>query len=362
MLKRKFFKKKLFSIIGIIFYLAACSSPHVQDISPFILTSLDDAYLVTPEEADDFQWVIDHVAPGTTILLEDGEYVVNSHLRFTTENITLRSKSGKREAVVIDGQYKGYLIQIAAPRITIADLTIKRVKHHLIHVVGRGHHATLHNLHLIDARQQFVKANPSGGEFCDFGTVAHCYFELTEEGRTHVDPRIGGCYSGGVDALSVLGWAVRDNRFEGIYCTNGGLPTHMILFWKTSRNPLVERNVIINCARGIGFGLQSKGGHRSYSDNPIKGVDGPVGHIGGIIRKNIIFGNIGKFFDSGIGLEQAWNVTIHDNIVYSTGGTFSSIDSRFQNSNPLIRNNFVRPGITVRDGANPTFEGNTILP
>ena len=42
----------------------------------------------------------------------------------------------------------------------------------------------------------------------------------------------------------------------------------MVLFWKTSKDPVVERNVILNCARGIGFGLAPEGGHRKYQDMP----------------------------------------------------------------------------------------------
>jgi len=86
----------------------------------------------------------------------------------------------------------------------------------------------------------------------------------------------------------------------------------------------------LNCARGIGFGLAPEGGHRKYQDMPAAGPNEAAGHIGGVIRGNVIIGDIGKFFDTGIGLEQAWNVAVEGNIVYSSGGTFSSIDSRFR--------------------------------
>jgi hypothetical protein len=252
-------------------------------------------------------------------------------------------------------------LQIAAPQAMIADLTIKRARYHLIHVVGNGHLINIKNLHLVDARQQFIKANPSNGKFCDFGKVQNCYFEMTDEGREKVDPQIGGCYTGGIDVLAARGWIVSENWFENIYCTSGGLPTHMILFWHSSRDPIVERNTIINCARGIGFGLGKKSDKRTYEDIEIF-KNGMIGHYGGVIRQNIIFGDIGKLFDTGIGIEQAINVTVENNFVYSTGGTYTSIDSRFPASKPVIKNNTIRPAMTVRGGAKPSFDNNRILP
>jgi hypothetical protein len=318
--------------------------------------------IVAPGKAHNLPWIVQQAGPGTTILLEDGVYEFDGSLRFEAPRVTLRSKSGNRTAVVLDGAYHAYMIHVSAPDITIADLTLKRARHHLVHVVGNGHRVKLRNLKLVDARQQFIKANPSNGRFCDFGEVSQCYFELTDVGRQKVDPIFGGCYTGGIDVLSGQGWRVYDNRFENIYCTNGGLPTHMVLFWQTSRDTIVERNTIINCARGIGFGLGREKRSRSYSDNPTGNVSGYIGHIGGFIQDNIIISNIGKYYDTGIGLEQAWKAKVEDNIVYSTGETFSSIDSRYPNSNPFIKNNLVRPEMTVRDRAQPVFENNMVLP
>lgn len=316
--------------------------------------------IVEPSQANELQYLLNTALPNTTFLLMDGHYFIDGHLVIRAEGTTIRSLSGNRDAVVLDGRYVGYVLQISAPRATVADITIKRAKYHLIHVVGNGHDAKIKNLHLIDARQQFIKANPSGGNFCDFGWVQNCFFELTDEGRNNVDPQIGGCYTGGVDVLSGRGWTVSDNRFENIYCTNGGLPTHMVLFWQSSRDPVVERNTIINCARGIGFGLGKSRKKRAYEDVNLS-ESGNAGHFGGRIRQNYIIGMIGKFFDTGIGLESAYGVVVEDNFVYSTGGTFSSIDSRFPASNAVIRNNAVRPGITVREGSAPILENNLIL-
>jgi hypothetical protein len=126
---------------------------------------------------------------------------------------------------------------------------------------------------------------------------------------------------------------------------------------KVIRRFVVERNAIQNCARGIGFGLGPDGPDRQYPDSPFREIPGRVGHLGGIIRNNVIWSGIGRLFDSGIGLEQAHGVKVYHNTVYAGDG-FSSIDARFPNSNPLIKNNLVSLRMTVRDGGRPSMEGN----
>lgn len=324
----------------------------------------DSIIHVTPERAASLPSIIAKAPSGSTIFLADGTYVIGTRiLMFQAPHVTLRSASGNRAAVILDGQYDtATIVQIRAPHISIADLTITRTRHHPIQVMGNGDDALLYNLHLVDASQQLLKINPYGDprQDNDFGTVACSLFELTEKGRGHVET-LGGknpCYTGGIDAHGAWGWHVRDNVFKNIYCTNGYLAEHAVHFWRTSRDTVVERNTILNCARGIGFGLGSHGVHRQYPDNPVADGRGNIGHIGGVIRNNMIFGNIGDLFDTGIGLEQAVRASVYHNTVISTGGTFSSIDTRFRNSFPTVANNLVRPRMTIRNGARLKGRGN----
>ena len=68
--------------------------------------------------------------PGGTILLADGHYPLPQFLELHTDNVTLRSESGRRDSVVIDGSGRlGELIWISrCSGVTIADLTIQNVK------------------------------------------------------------------------------------------------------------------------------------------------------------------------------------------------------------------------------------------
>ena len=70
------------------------------------------------------------VKPGGTILLADGHYPLPQFLELHTDNVTLRSESGRRDSVVIDGSGRlGELIWISrCCGVTIADLTIQNVK------------------------------------------------------------------------------------------------------------------------------------------------------------------------------------------------------------------------------------------
>lgn len=301
----------------------------------------------------------------TSISLATGTYSLSSSLYINTPYLSIRSASGNAEDVVLDANYQGgSIVEVSAERATLANFTIRRAHYHPIHLVGGAHHATIYNLRIFDGRQQFLKANPSGGDYTDRATVACSHFELTSAGREHIhnNPTPGyPCYTGGIDAHQSWGWVVKDNTFKNIHCTNGGLAEHCIHFWRTSRDPIVERNQIIGCARGIGFGLGSDGGHRTYSPDPLEGTGVVAGHIGGVIRNNMIFADIGTYYDSGIGLEQAWNVRVEHNTIYSAEGSYNvAIDSRFQHTNPVIQNNIYYPRMNSRNNATPT-ETNNLL-
>jgi hypothetical protein len=318
---------------------------------------------VGPKRADELPAIVAGAESGTTILLDDGTYQIGDRsLLFRRERVTLRSASGNRDAVILDGdRYRtGIMVAIQASHVTVADLTIRRVFYHPVHVSGGGHHALLYNLRIVDGRQHLIKVNPSAaGAMNDHGTLACSLLELTSAGRAYVEahPTPGfRCYTGGLNGHQAWGWVVRDNVFRDIYCSDG-VALGAVHFWKTSRDIVVERNTIQNCARGIGFGLGPDGPDRQYPDTPFREIPGRVGHLGGIIRNNVIWSGIGRLFDSGIGLEQAHGVKVYHNTVYAGDG-FSSIDTRFPNSNPLIKNNLVSLPMTVRDGGRPSMEGN----
>jgi len=311
-----------------------------------------------------------------TIRLADGTYALNGQYVYLDKpGVTLRSLSGNREAVIIDGNYyldpggQGIgqiLITIAADDVTVADLTVQRAYDHPIHVdasAGDVSNANIYNVHVIDPGQQGIKVNgdePSFTHFADDGTIACSKIELTDQGRPNIRD---SCYTGGIDVHAARGWTVRDNDVEGFWCTTG-LSEHGIHFWKGVRDVVVERNRVRDCARGIGFGLGNTTPGRSYSDNPCNSLLN-AGAYGGIIRNNFVSAQSAALFssptgfDSGIGLELACGTTVVHNSVASTMAPGSSgIEWRWQGTNITLTNNLTSAALKARDNGNATSAGN----
>jgi hypothetical protein len=299
-----------------------------------------------PADADTLRATIAGAASGTTILLHDGFYDMSGgdsthRLVFSTPGLTLRSASGDREAVTLDGGYvTGELVSIQASDTTIADLTLKRAYYHPIHVSGPEvpiSNVLIHNIHVVDPGEQAIKVNPIGAGTVDSSILECSHLELTTEGRPHIR---NNCYTGGLDAHTATGWVVRRNRIEGFWCATG-LSEHGIHMWRQCRDSVVEENLIIDCARGIGFGLGP-------------GVDG---HTGGIIRNNFVAaGDAGLFaspdgFDTGIGLWGADDAEVYHNTVASTQApSASSMEWRYIATSVTLANNLVTDRIWDRGG------------
>jgi uncharacterized repeat protein (TIGR01451 family) len=325
---------------------------------------------VYPSQASQLDAVVAAATTGDTILLHDGTYDLHGdYLWFDTPGVTMRSASGNREAVVIDGHYEtSEIVNVHASDVTIADLTLKRARDHPIHVVPPDDadiaNTLIYNVHIVDPGQQAIKINQNGAmtHFPDDGRVACSHIELTDAGRQFVWQHNASCYTGGVDGHRAWGWVIHDNLIEGFWCEED-LAEHAIHFWTGSRDTLVERNVLRDNARGVGFGLMSSGDGRVYDDGPCPGAS-YVGHYDGIVRNNFVFaGRDGLFsseygFDCGICLAQACGAQVVHNTVASTQLPFSSIEWRFAATDAQITNNLVTHNLRQRDGASATLEGN----
>jgi hypothetical protein len=344
--------------------LAVVKCPPLPPPAGPVVEVASEAALVT---------AVNQSPPGTTILIRDGTYHLGQngqYLWLDTPNVTLRSKSGNREAVVLDDDYAGSeVVSVAASNVTIADLTIRRARTHAIHVTATDSADTLdtliYNVHVVDPGQQGIKINPNGvrTHFTDGGEVACSHIELTDAGRPRIWEFNGSCYTGGIDGHWSRGWEIRDNRIEGFWCPDG-LSEHAVHFWTGSRDTLIERNQLLDNARGIGFGLSHGGSCRTYADNPCPQANGHVDHYRGMIRSNFIYAGDAELlasasgFDCGICLEYACGVDILHNTVVSLQTPFSSIEWRFSTTSAVITNNLVSHNLRPRDGAAAVQAGN----
>ncbi|MBI5029355.1 MAG: hypothetical protein HZB51_02420 [Chloroflexi bacterium] len=315
---------------------------------------------------------VNNATSGTTILIADGTYNLNGvYLRIDVPNVTARSASGNRDAVILDGNYDTTeIIQIVASNVTIADLTLREAYYHPIHVMSTSSSDTnntlVYNVHIIDPGEQAIKINPYTGDyaayFTDNGIVACSHIELTDVGRTQIR---NNCYTGGVDAHQSRGWVIRDNVIEGFWCQSG-LSEHGVHMWNSCAETIVERNLFRNNARGVGFGMATNATGKRMYPGLCPTASGYVDHYAGVIRNNFVVATDSRLFDSqygfdcGICLWNACNARALHNTVYTADPvhTFSAIEWRFANTNADIINNLVNDALMPRDGATATQSGN----
>jgi hypothetical protein len=328
--------------------------------------------------------VVSSASAGDIILLEDGTYTFNdapsgsySGLYFTKANVVMRSKSGNREAVILDSNYADHggqtaVISVDAPGVVLADFTVKRSIFHLIHLWAKGDKVVIHNVAMIDGGQQFIKASPGSSASVDDVEVTCSSFVMTSAGRDNVwgyGSQTGGtrCYTGGIDTHDSRNWLVADNYFEGIYCNaagvqrpahgkkaslrnsetyTGGLSEHAIHMWDSAQGSahIIERNQIVNCARGIGIGLRDD-------------------VYGTIVRNNMIFSKHagGGEHDVGINIDRGHNVSVLNNTVFlsSPQAYDNAIEYRYDVSSGLqIKNNLTNKRIHARDNAKASLAAN----
>ena len=301
---------------------------------------------------------------GDTIVLADGTYdLAGKTLQVRAKRVTLRGKSGDRSKVIIDSGYAmgaGDSILVTASDTTVAHLTVKRAYNHPLHVTPAGadiRNTRIYDVYVLDPGEQGIKINSDGsGHYTDEGVVSCSRIELTAAGRPSVR---NNCYTGGIDIHRARGWRVSDNEIIGFWCATG-LSEHGVHIWTGSRDSIVERNSIRECARGIGLGLGDATDGRTYSDMPCGGAT-MVGHYGGVVRNNFIFASRAAVsFDSGIGLEQVCGAKVLHNTVFSTYAPLSSsIEWRFGKTNVEITNNLTSHALKDRGaGAVATSAGN----
>lgn len=271
-----------------------------------------------------------------TILVADGTYTLSQLLHVTGTDITVRGLSGDRDAVVLrgDGMAGGvsHVFLVAGSRFTAADLTVGWIYYHAIQVQGEQDvdDVLIHNVRFADTGEQMLKVSYTAGVDVgsDRGIVECCLFEYT----AGIGPQY---YIGGVDCHQGTDWIVRNNVFLHIRSPESALAEHAIHFWSDSTGTLVEGNVIVDCDRGIGFGL------------------GDRGHGSGLIRNNMVH----TTRDVGIGLESAAGVTVVHNTVHANGYA-NAIEFRFAETDATIVGNLIVGAVARRDGAAGTDSGN----
>lgn len=270
--------------------------------------------LIRVATADELLAATDRIKRGGTILMADGEYKLPrvAVLNHKT-NITIRSASGDPMKVTLTG--KGWvgeskgddILHIAScERITIADLTFADCRSYGIKVEAENAPKDVHiyNCRFRDIGVRAIKGSAGRDPSIRAvkGSVRHCYFENTKV--PPADWLFGGDYIAAIDMMALEDWTFSDNVFRNVKGRNGG-GRAAIFIWVRSRQIVVERNLIIDCDRGVAFG------------NPGQSTSNRVGEetayvIDGTIRNNFIVGGP----DCGIELWYADRIKVYHNSIW----------------------------------------------
>jgi hypothetical protein len=280
-------------------------------------------------------------------LLVDGVYALasNQSLEVNTPRVTLTSASGSRDAVIIEGGSNN--ISINTDDVTVANLTLRHPKFHTIQIRGeKGLQGTkIYNVHLVDAGQQFVKVSTGDGtkgKFADNGLVACSLIEYMTYARgTDVTPP---SYTNGVDILAGKGWVIRDNVFRRIR-SQAGPAGPAILAWRNALDTVVQRNLIVDCWRGIALGLSTPNKHSRG------GADVLYDHQHGLVENNVILA-LHEPADAAIENNFAFNSRVLHNTVYYHEAVKHAVDwaieYRFPPTTAVIQNNLTNLRILKR--------------
>lgn len=257
---------------------------------------------------------VERLLQGGTILLADGHYQLPRPIVLDQKkDIAFRSASGDPAKVTLSG--KGWergdehddLIHIRrCDGVLIADLTFADCRSYGVKVQAEDAPRDIHvcNCRFRDIGVRAIKgsAGQDPAIHAVKGSVRGCYFE-----NTKVPPAnwlFGGDYISAIDMMALEDWTFSGNVFRNINGRNGGARA-AIFIWVRSKNVVVERNLIVNCDRGIAFG------NPGQSTANIAGR--PLAYVtDGMIRNNFITGGP----DCGIELWYAEKIQVLNNTIW----------------------------------------------
>ena len=287
---------------------------------------------------------------GTTIVIAPGTYMLTGplYLNGAFSDVVIRGATNNRNDVVLVGKGMNAASDGGVPfgiwtgggvtRVTIANLTIRDVYYHPIIFNGGTQQPRVYNVRLLDAGQQFVKANPDGaGGGVNGGIVEYSVIEYTTGAPSW--------YTNGVDVHTGDGWIIRHNLFRRIR-TAQGLAGPAVLMWNNSRSTIVEANTFIDNHRDISLGLIERT---------------PNDHTGGVVRNNFIARSPGAGGDVAIGVMDSPGTRVVHNTIWMGGAYPNAVEYRFSDTTGVVvASNLADARVLARDGGVATVAGNVL--
>ncbi len=309
---------------------------------------------------EQFEQALDSAKPGQTIMLADGHYMMRRYVEVRTDGLTIRSASGRREAVVIDGvasQHRELIGFRNCKDVTVADLTIQNTLYNGFKINSETdvQRLTIRNCIIHNIWQRGVKGVKVPVEQRDRIAprgcrVEYCLFYNDRAKRKNDDEHdiAGGNYIGGIDVMFADGWTISDNVFVAIQGSTREA-RGAIFVWHDSRDCVIERNIIIDCDAGVCLG------------NPHRPDDVTVHCTDCIVRNNFVTGAP----QGGITMVYTKDCKVLHNSVHEKPSKWGRlIRMVFDNDGLVVRGNLLSgPGIrkesdsqmTIADNANGDF-------
>ncbi|HRZ57680.1 MAG TPA: right-handed parallel beta-helix repeat-containing protein [Candidatus Paceibacterota bacterium] len=257
---------------------------------------------------------VERVEAGGAILLADGHYRLPRAIVLEGKrNIALRSASGDPARVTLSGQgwesgsKEDDLLHIGhCEGVTVAHLSFADCRSYGIKVEAEK---APKDIQIYDCRFRDIGVRAikgSAGQDPNIravkGSVRYCQFENTKV--PPADWLFGGDYIAAIDMMALEDWHFSDNLFRNIRGRNGG-GRAAIFLWVRSQRVVVERNLILNCDRGVAFGNPGQSTANLAGERLVYVADG-------IIRNNFIAGGP----DCGIELWYADRIKVLHNTIW----------------------------------------------
>ncbi len=263
---------------------------------------------------DELLSAVERVETDGTILLSDGYYKVPRVIVLAgKKNIAIRSASGDPTKVILSG--KGWdsaakgddILHIAhCDGVMIADLTFTDCRSYGIKVEAENAPKDIHiyNCRFRDIGVRAIKGSAGNDPNVRAvkGSVRYCQFENSK--IPPADWLYDGNYIAAIDMMALEDWTFSDNAFRNVKGRTGG-GRAAIFIWVRSRQIVAERNLIVNCDRGIAFGNPGQSTANRDGERLVYVADG-------IIRNNFIAGGA----DCGIELWYADGIKVFHNTIW----------------------------------------------
>jgi hypothetical protein len=273
--------------------------------------------VVRVTDGDQLARAVRTAQPGDTILLSDGRFLIPPQMFLTQDRVTIRSESGDREKAIIDSVNRRdvMLTLKGCDDTTIADVTWANNELYGVRILGDSavRNTKIYNCKFYNILTRGVKGTHAARKDDSWstpphppsvvehvrptnGSIRYCLF-INDEIKTDAGYH-NADYVSGIDMMHLKNWTIADNVFTGIRGKNGG-GRGAIFIWIACEDVVAERNLIINCDRGICFGNPSSSVENMYS---------------GIIRNNFIVGGA----NMAIEVNHTAATLVYNNNVWAT--------------------------------------------